>query len=210
MQKVLVFQRDGLGRGKVKAIEELGVGLELRVMDVNGPFSSIVDDPGRHFPPDLAESLAWADVVLDHLYHADLTGYLLERCAEAGVPVVASGRKLPEGAFTPTTCCTLGRIEALGDYARQFGAPEFAVEVVDGRVASIEVLRGAPCAATWRAAESVVGLTVEDALPRIGLATQFHCYAKANPNVFLTNPLHVAGEVHTAALKKAVAKTLGG
>lgn len=210
MQHVLVFQRDGLGRGKVKAIDELGSGLELRVVDIDGPFPPIVDDPGRHFPADLADRLAWAHVVLDHLYHPDLTGFLLERCGEAGVPVVASGRKLPGGAHTPTTCCTLGRIEALGDYARQFGAPEFAVEVVDGRVASIEVVRGAPCAATWRAAEAVVGMAVEEALPRIGLATQFHCFAKANPNVFLTNPLHVAGEVHTAALKKALAKKLGG
>jgi len=45
-------------------------------------------------------------------------------------------------------------------------------------------------------------------VPRLGLETQFHCYAKANPNVFLTNPLHVAGEVHAAALRKALrAKT---
>lgn len=210
MQKVLVFQRDGLGRGKVKAIEELGRGLELRVVDVNGPFPAIVDDPGLRFPSDLAPLLDWADLVLDHLYHADLTGYLLEQCAGAGVPVIASGRKVPDGAHTPTTCCTLGRIEALGEYACQFGAPEFSVEVSDGKIASITVLRGAPCAATWRAAESVVGLPVHDALPRIGLATQFHCYAKANPNVFLTNPLHVAGEVHTAALKKAVGKATDG
>jgi hypothetical protein len=71
------------------------------------------------------------------------------------------------------------------------------------------VLRGASCGATWKAAESVVGLPVDEALPRIGLSTQFHCYAKANPNVFLTNPLHVAGEVHTAALRKALGRTVG-
>jgi hypothetical protein len=209
MQKILVFQRDGLGQGKVRAISERGRGLELRVVDVNGPFPPILDDPERHFPPDLAVLLGWADLVLDHLYHPDLTGYLVERCREAGLPVVASGRKLPEGAFTPTTCCTLGRIDALGDYACQFGAPEFSVEVADGRIASIVVLRGAPCAATWKAAESVVGLTVDEALPRIGLATQFHCFAKANPNVFLTNPLHVAGEVHTVALKRALERAAG-
>ncbi|MBI5018053.1 MAG: hypothetical protein HZB55_21520 [Deltaproteobacteria bacterium] len=210
MQKILVVQRDGLGQGKVRAIAERGVGLELKTVDVDGPFSPLVDEPERHFPPDLPALLAWADLVLDHLYHPDLTGFLLERCREAGLPVIASGRKLPEGAFTPTTCCTLGRIEGLGEYACQFGAPEFSVEVDGGRIASIAVLRGAPCAATWKAAEAVIGLPVEDALPRIGLATQFHCFAKANPNVFLTNPLHVAGEVHTAALKKALGKAAEG
>jgi hypothetical protein len=206
LQHVLVFQRDRLGQGKVRAISEHGGGLDLRVIDLDGPFLPIVDDPESSFPSDLAHHLEWADLVLDHLYQADLTGFLLEQCRSAGIPVIASGRKLPEGAHAPTTCCTLGRIEALGEYARLFGAPEFTVEVRDGKIASLAVLRGAPCGATWKAAGSVAGLAVEDALPRIGLCTQFHCYARANPNVFLTNPLHVAGEVHTAALRKALGR----
>lgn len=203
MQKILVFQRNGMGAGKVVGVSELRPDLELEVVDVDGPFPPIVDDPEGHFPADLEGKLAWADLVLDHLYHPDLTGYLLDRCEAAGVPVIASGRKLRRG-HTPTTCCTLGRIEALGEYAESFGAPEFEVEVAEGRIAALRVVRGAPCLATWRAAESVVGMSAEEAVPRIGLATQFHCYAKANPNVFLTNPLHVAGEVHAAALKKAL------
>lgn len=203
MQQVLVFQRDGLGAGKIVAVGRVAPDLALRVIDVDGPFLPLVDDPEAHFPPDLEAQLAWADLVVDHLYHPDLTGYLLDRCEAAGVPVLASGRKLSRG-YTPTTCCTLGRIEVLGEYGRHFGAPEFEVAVEDGRIASVRVLRGAPCLATWRAAEAIVGRTVDEAIPRIGLATQFHCYAKANPNVFLTNPLHVAGEVHSAALKKAV------
>ncbi|MBW1899509.1 MAG: hypothetical protein JRI61_10680, partial [Deltaproteobacteria bacterium] len=32
-----------------------------------------------------------------------------------------------------------------------FGAPEFSVEVLDGKVTHINVLRGAPCGATWEA-----------------------------------------------------------
>lgn len=203
MQGILVFQRDKRGDGKVVAVRELRPDLDLHVVDVEGPFPPIVDEPEAHFPQDLEELLAAADLVIDHLYHPDLTGYLIDRCDAAGVPVVASGRKLPR-AHTPITCCTLGRIGALGEYAESFGAPELEVEVVEGRVAAVRVLRGAPCAATWRAAAAVVGLTPEEAVPRMGLATQFHCYAKANPNVFLTNPLHVAGEVHAAALAKAL------
>ncbi|GAB6064281.1 DUF166 family (seleno)protein DfsP [Deferrisoma palaeochoriense] len=203
MQHILVFQRDGMGAGKVRAVRELRPDLELRVINVDGPFPPIVDDPQDHFPPDLDELLAWADLVLDHLYHPDLTGFLLDRSEAAGKPIVASGRKLPRG-HTPTTCCTLGRIGELGAYAESFGAPEFCVEIEDGKIAAIEVKRGAPCGATWKAARKVLGLPVDEAIPRLGLETQFHCYAKANPNVFLTNPLHVAGEVHAAALKKAV------
>ncbi len=205
MQRILVFQMDGLGAEKVRAVRELRPDLDLVVFDVDGPLPPIVDEPHERFPADLDALLAGADLVLDHLYHPDLTGHLLDRCEAAGVPVVASGRKLPRG-HVPTTCCTLGRIGELGAYAETFGAPEFRVTVEDGRVAGVEVVRGAPCGATWRAAERVVGLPVADAVPRIGLETQFFCFAKANPNVFLTNPLHVAGEVHAAAFQKAAKK----
>lgn len=206
MQKVLVVQRDGMGAGKVKAIGEHAPDVELRIIDVNGPFPPIVDHPEDHFPPETDELLAWADLVVDHLYHADLTGYLLDRAEKAGKEVIASGRKV-QRALTPTTCCTLGRMERLGSYGEHFGAPEFEVTLADdGTVASVEVLRGAPCGATWKAAQSVVGMAAAEAVPRIGLETQFHCYAKANPNVFLTNPLHVAGDVHAAALEKAISR----
>ncbi|MDW7711577.1 MAG: DUF166 family protein [Deferrisomatales bacterium] len=208
MQRILVFQRDKRGDGKVAAVRELRPDLDLRVVDVEGPCPAIVDEPEPLFPANLADLLAGADLVIDHLYHPDLTGYLLDRCEAAGVPVVASGRKLPR-AHTPTTCCTLGRLGELGEYARSFGAPELEVELAGGRVTSVRVVRGAPCAATWRAAPAVVGLTPEEAVPRMGLATQFHCFAKANPNVFLINPLHVAGEVHAAALAKALRTAAG-
>ncbi len=195
-----------MGAEKVRAVRELRPDLDLQVIDVDGPFPPLVDNPEEHFPPELAEILAETDLVLDHLYHPDLTGFLIDRCEEAEVPVIASGRKLPRG-HTPTTCCTLGHIGELGDYATSFGAPEFCVEVREGKIAAVEVMRGAPCGATWKAAQSVVGLPVEEAVSRIGLATQFHCFAKANPNVFLTNPLHVAGEVHSAALGKALKRS---
>ena len=56
----------------------------------------------------------------------------------------------------------------------------------------------------------MIGLTPEDAIPKVGLSTQFNCHAKANPNVFLKNPLHVAGDVHAAALKKAISSAEKG
>lgn len=205
MQKVLLVQRDGMGAAKVSAIREAGADIELRVADVNGPFPPIVDYPEEFFPPDLDESLAWADLIVDHLYHADLTGFLFERAKPFGKPIVASGRKVP-GVICPTTCCTLARMEKLGEYGRVFGMPEVELLVSEGGlVEEVRVVRGAPCGATWRAAEKLKGLKVEEAAARYGLETQFLCYAKANPNVFLKNPLHVAGEVHAAAIDKALA-----
>jgi len=210
LQKVLVFQRDGLGGGKVKAIGELADDIELKVVDVVGPFPPIIDSPEENFPDNTDELIEWSELILDHLYHPDLTAYLVDRAKAFGRDVIASGRKHPE-ILTPSTCCTLGKFDRLGAYAEHFGAPEFEVKVSDdGVVEEVKVLRGAPCGATWEAAKSIVGMKLEEALPRIGLSTQFNCFAKANPNVFLTNPLHVAGEIHISALEKALKKVQKG
>lgn len=205
MQKVLVLQRDSLGQGKIAAVGELAEGIEIKVVTAKGPFLPIVDDPQDAFPPGLQEMIEWCDIAVDHLYHADLTGYVLEKAKEAGKPLVVSGRKVP-GAICPTTCCTLAHMVKLGEYGEKFGSPEVKVTLNgNGAVSGIEVARGAPCGATWRAAERIIGMKAGDASARFGLETQFFCFAKANPNVFLKNPLHVAGEIHAAAMDKALA-----
>ena len=87
-----------------------------------------------------------------------------------------------------------------------FGAPKFAVEVDDGKLASVKVLRGAPCGATWDAANRVEGLPLEEAVTRLGLETQFYCSADPagwDP-IYGKSPVHFAGEVHIASLKRAL------
>jgi hypothetical protein len=80
------------------------------------------------------------------------------------------------------------------------------VEVTDGRISRIDVLRGAPCGATWEAATRVVHMALEEAAVRIGLEVQFFC--RADPSswdpIHGKSPVHFAGEVHKAALQKAL------
>ena len=88
--------------------------------------------------------------------------------------------------------------------------PEFEVEVSDGIVTKIDIVRGAPCGATWAAANRVTGLSVEDAVRRMGLDTQFYCFADPagwDP-IYGKSPVHFAGKVHSAALARAVDKIL--
>ena len=84
--------------------------------------------------------------------------------------------------------------------------PEFSVKMVDGRIANIKILRGAPCGATWKASERILNLPLQDAVERIGLETQFFC--KANPSgwdpIYGKSPVHLAGKLHKAALSKAI------
>ena len=82
--------------------------------------------------------------------------------------------------------------------------PEFEVTVSDGKIIEINVLRGAPCGATWKAAEKVTGLSVENAIVRIGLETQFFCSADPASWDPITekSPVHVAGKLHSSMLQK--------
>ena len=88
--------------------------------------------------------------------------------------------------------------------------PEFAVTVSNGRIDQIKVVRGAPCKATWEAAQRVKGLSVEEAAVRIGLVVQYFCMAdpSAWDPISGKSSVHLAGEFHKAALLKALKNTI--
>ena len=80
------------------------------------------------------------------------------------------------------------------------------MDVKNGRVAAIEVKRGAPCGATWDVLARVIGLPVDEAVSTLAREVQYICYA--DPSSFDPisgkSPLHYAGDVHAAAFKKGI------
>jgi thymidylate synthase len=94
----------------------------------------------------------------------------------------------------------------LGEYGRRFGTPQFSVNVLAGKLVAINVLRGAPCGATWAAAARMIGRPANDAATRMGLEVQFFCSADPagwDP-LFGHSPVHFAGKVHRAAIEAAL------
>lgn len=83
------------------------------------------------------------------------------------------------------------------------------MEVENDRIKSIEVKRGAPCGASWDVLARVIGLRVQEAISTLAREVQYICYA--DPSSFDPisgkSPLHYAGEVHAAALKKALSES---
>ena len=83
------------------------------------------------------------------------------------------------------------------------------MEITDGKLVKVYVLRGAPCGATWEAAKRMEGVLVNDAPVRMGLDTQFFC--TANPAgwdpIYGKSPVHFAGNVHSKALINALENT---
>ena len=82
--------------------------------------------------------------------------------------------------------------------------PQLKVNIKDGKILNVEVLKGAPCGATWDAAEKLTGLSVDEAAIVFGLQTQFFCTADPagwDP-INGKSPVHLAADIHKAALLK--------
>jgi len=200
MMKIVVFQEQGSGEQKLAGLREYGEQLEIvQVVDIDGPFPGFIDEPEEWLSQDFD-----GDLVLNFLKHPDLVHHLIGLCAQKQIPIVSAGRK--GGGFTPFTCCGLGHHEKLGAYGRQFGLPEYRVRVADGVIQEIEVLRGAPCGATWLAIDECIGVSVDEAMSLLPRLVQYHC--AADPSGFDPvsgkSPVHYAGYVHIAALKKGI------
>ncbi len=202
-QQIIVFQQAGAARYKIAGIETFGRNLEIAgIYDIPEVLSEIIDEPHEYISRDFQ-----GDLVLNFMKHPDLSEYLVHLCNEKGIPVIASGQHVT-GAITPFTCCGLGRLPELGAYAECFGVPELDVEVEAGCISSVQVRRGASCGATWEVAEKIIGMEVEKALSAIGCKVQHIC--GADPSGFDPvsgrSPLHFAGDVHIAALRKALGR----
>ena len=194
---VIVFQRGDLGKHITFGLKKYG-DFEVSEFTVQDDLPEIIDGPEEFLDRDFE-----ADLIFDHLHHTDLSEYLVGIAKKKGIPIISPGSKI-EGAFSPRICCAL----AVGDKIpgfEKFGYPEFELEVEDGIIKDIKVKKGAPCGATWDAAEKVKGIKIEDAASKIALELQYLCKAAGGYDVAKSKkaPLHLAGDVHKKAFEKA-------
>lgn len=201
--RIVVFEQNGSGGPKISGIEKYGRDLVIAaVVSVGCSLPEFIDNPERYLSDDFE-----GDLALDFLKHPDLSTYLADICHEKKIPLVASGKKTIK-AITPFTCCGLGRIKSLGTYADQFGLPELEVEAEDDIIASVRVIKGAPCGATWQVLPRMIGLPVSEAISTMAREIQYVCVADPSnfDPVSGKSPLHYAGDVHAAAMKKALGR----
>ena len=182
---ILVFQQAGRAESKVKGIRRHGGNrFAITVITIDQPLPPVVDDASEFLPETID-------------------------CRRQGIPIVASGKKTTvDGTHTPPVCCALAHHADLGGYGACFGAPEFEVTIQNNHIDTVRVLRGAPCGATWEAAERMRGIGVGDAAVRMGLDTQFFCTADPSnwDPIWGKSPVHLAADLHRAALTLAIKK----
>ena len=70
--------------------------------------------------------------------------------------------------------------EMISLFARYFGRPKIKLSLDDSkdRITAAVVERGSPCGSTYHAAERIIGLSINDVVPHVGLIVhQFPCLA---------------------------------
>ncbi|VAW39114.1 hypothetical protein MNBD_DELTA03-871, partial [hydrothermal vent metagenome] len=145
--RIAVFEYRHSGQEKIAGIKRYGHDIEIcRTINIEQPLPDFIPEP-----EDFIDDNFKADLVLCFIKHPDLAYYIASICRRKGIPIIASGTKT-ENALTPFTCCGLGRHSGLGAYGKQFGVPEFEVDLEDGLISAIRIKRGASCGATWKAA----------------------------------------------------------
>ena len=199
---IVVFEYRGSGQKKIEGIRRYGHNIGITAtFNITEPLPDFIDEPEKFISTDFE-----ADLVLCFIKHPDLCQYLAAVCQQKKIPMIASGTKT-ENAITPFTCCGLGKTDGLGAYGQQFGVPEFTATLTEGKITALTVTRGASCGATWEVIAKVIGMTPAEASPTIAREVQYLCIA--NPSAFDPisghSALHYAGEVHIAALNKALA-----
>ncbi len=99
-QKIMIFQQNNSGKGKIEGITRFGNNLlDIEIFDIDQTFPPVIDDTAPFLPEDIR-----ADLVLDFLRHPDLSHDLSLICLKKGIPVVASGKKSRiKGVLTPPT-----------------------------------------------------------------------------------------------------------
>ena len=116
--------------------------------------------------------------------------------------------ELGVASIFPRTFCTLSPpgVASIDEFAEVFGVPLLKIEVGEGRVESVEVLKGAPCGSTWFMAEKLVGVEVSEAGARAGTYVQIYpCLASRYIERLLGDaPIHVAGHIAERAVEKAL------
>ncbi|NPB02394.1 MAG: hypothetical protein GXO28_05745 [Methanopyri archaeon] len=185
---------------------------EATFLEIKEPPSNVVleEDHARSLLPG---DLSGFDLVISYILHPDLQIALAET-AEPPVlyevvpePAVKDEiTSLKEDvAFPPYTPCSLEPdtgVPNIDRFAERFGRPELRVDVSEGRIENIEVLRGSPCGATWEAAEEVEGEpATRETVNTFALRA---CHRCAAPRFGRLETKDLASYFHAEALARAL------
>jgi thymidylate synthase len=220
--RILAIVQGGFGRRKVTNLRVYAPGdWEVEVCALPPSLPLVLDDPGEYLP----DKLSRADLVLalgESPSAMQLVPEVVRKTGAEAVIVPVDNRDwLPPGLMSqlkeelesmgvcvafPAPFCALkgGKDERIRAFSKYFGKPELKIEVGNGVIRDVEVVRDAPCGNTRYVADKLIGVRVDKASM---LAQQYHhqfpCLASSIKDKYAhDNMMNRAGRILEKEIKK--------
>jgi hypothetical protein len=217
--RVGVIKRGKYGERLIQVIKER-TDFQVFFAEVPQYLPDFIEDPEEFVRSlNLGPEVFDVDLLILYTFHPDLTPEIVKVAGERGVKAaIIPGGIARAGSIdelkriaerynihieVDEICCTLEEcgVEAIDKFAERLGRPELEVEVLDGRISSVKVIRSSPCGSTWHAAQGLIGKTVDEAPALAGLlCQQYPCRAvRGTPG-----GIHTSGDLHKDAVERAL------
>ena len=159
------------------------------------------------FPDEL-----FRDVILSYAFHPDVNLELVKKANEKTVKcIIIAGKykfikryKTKIKVLVGDACCS-HLVKGI-EFFEKFGIPEFKVEIKDNLIENVEVVRSAPCGATFFVADKLKGIHVCEAPMKAGYFTQLYCLGPRG----ISGAIHKAANIHKLAIERAIRRKLQG
>jgi len=200
-----------------RAYENIKEEFETCFIELEAPTGIFADE--IEISQDKLGEIRSADIVITYTLHPDLTLELVERI-HRDVEWIIVGAWRGEGfrkqltgfgnVTAPENMCDLEENgnPSFDEFARKFGRPVVEVDVEDGKVGDVRVLRCSPCGATRFVAEALKGESIEDLPVKAGLRVQHYPCRAPKMRLFSDDECkkEMAATMHSEAFERALRK----
>jgi hypothetical protein len=176
----------------------------------------LVESPESEMIDDIKLDVPSCDLYISYLRHPDIVLALVEKKVPTilgvsfGIGFLKQAREVYEHVIAPPTMCSLegnSGVKEFDEYAKFFGRPRFRVQMSDGTISDLEVLRESPCGSTRGAATNLVGVPLSiEMLRSFGLRVTQYCRA---PRFGRTCDKEFSAILHTRQLIESIKESSG-
>lgn len=219
MTSIGVITRGKYGR---RLIESIKSKLEFKVSSIELPESlpDFIEYPRDFIASlNLDKKVLSRDLIITYTLHPDLTPEIIRLAGENGARavIIAGGMSIAGGQRelvelsekydmhieVHDICCEIEECgnDIIDRFASLFGMPEVKINIKNGIVSKVDVIRSAPCGSTQHMAKGLIGKSIEDAPAHAGLLVQqYPCRAVRGTR----GGIHKAAQLHKNAVEKAL------
>ena len=214
--KIGIITRGKYGK---RVIETIKKWTDLSVVTTGLPdLPNFIEEPDK-IVEQIDKSVFDVDLLMSYALHPDLNPEIAKLAGKLGVKaVIIPGGPAKAGSIEELheiskkfdmaieiteICCSHAHSDdaTIDEFISKLGRPEYKIEVKNGKVSKVEVIRGAPCGSSFFVADQLIGLDIKEAPSKGGWYTQIYpCRASRG----IKGKIHTSAEIHKKAVEDAL------